>query len=30
VPNAKWKYKIYTEGLPGDDLGGIWLGNNPN
>jgi hypothetical protein len=30
VPNAKWKYKIYSEGLPGDDLGGIWLGNNPN
>jgi hypothetical protein len=30
VPNAKWRYKIYTEGLPGDDLGGIWLGNNPN
>lgn len=30
VPNAKWKYKIYTEGLPGDDLGGIWLGNNAN
>jgi len=30
VPRAKWQYKIYTEGMPGDDLGGIWLGNNPN
>ena len=25
VPQAKWQYKIYTENLPGDDLGGIWV-----
>lgn len=30
LSDTKWKYKIYTEGLPGDDLGGIWLGNNSN
>lgn len=30
VPQAKWQYKIYTENLPGDDLGGIWIEPNPN
>ncbi len=30
VPKAKWQYKIYTENLPGDDLGGIWIEPNPS
>lgn len=30
VPKAKWQYKIYTENLPGDNLGGIWIEPNPN
>lgn len=30
VPKAKWQYKIYTENLPGDDFGGIWIEPNPN
>lgn len=30
VPQAKWRYKLYTENLPGDNLGGIWIGSSPN
>ena len=28
IPKAKWQYKIYTENLPGDDFGGIWIEPN--
>jgi Secretion system C-terminal sorting domain/Periplasmic copper-binding protein (NosD) len=30
VPQAKWQYKIYTENLPNDNLGGIWIEPNAN